>query len=62
MLHELAHHITNKRKDTGHTVKFWHKAFELYDQYGVGIDKAYEREKNYKKYATVAYQKALAKK
>jgi Zn-dependent peptidase ImmA (M78 family) len=62
LLHELAHHITNKRKRCGHNAKFWHLAFELYDRYGVGIEVAHKREKNYKKYATVAYQRILAKK
>ena len=58
LLHELAHHLLNKTKKSrlqGHSIRFWRLAFELYHQYGVDLGYAYQREKNYKKKATVAY-------
>lgn len=61
LLHELAHWIVIKNKTQGHTSAFWDLAFELYKRYDVGLDKAYEREKHYRKQATVAYQRALTK-
>lgn len=64
LLHELAHHLLNKTKKSrlqGHTIRFWRLAFELYHQYGVDLAYAYEREKNYKKKATVAYLELMNK-
>ncbi len=65
LLHELAHHIVGRSKTgrgQGHTMKFWKLAFELYDRYGVDMDYAIGREKNYKAYATVAYEHHIAAK
>lgn len=55
LLHELAHHIMGRNKAHGHSLKFWRIAFELYKRYGVDMDYAYKREKDYRKLATVAY-------
>lgn len=63
LLHELAHHIVNKTKPrVGHTIRFWRLAFELYERYGIDLGVALEREEDYRKKATWAYQEALAKK
>lgn len=59
LLHELAHHVVARSKSgrgQGHTIKFWKLAFELYERYGVDMDYAYKREKNYKRKATQAYE------
>lgn len=58
LLHELAHHILNKGKAgrrAHHSLRFWRLAFKLYQTYGMDMDYAYQREKEYKKGATVAY-------
>lgn len=65
LLHELAHHIvgrTKKGRNSGHSIAFWKLAFELYDKYGVDMDYAFKREKNYKVKATQAYEYHIAKK
>lgn len=63
ILHELAHHMnakSRKHRRQGHTVRFWKKAFTLYEQYG---DMAYAvgREKRYKSYSTVVYERHFKK-
>lgn len=57
LLHELAHWVSYRNTSKGHTVKFWKKAFELYRDYGLDMDKAYKREQSYKKFATVVYER-----
>lgn len=58
LLHELAHHIVGrsiKGRREGHSMRFWKLAFELYDNYGVDMDYAIDREKGYKVKASQAY-------
>jgi hypothetical protein len=56
LLHELAHHICNKRhKREAHSIRFWRLAFELYERYGIDMQYAYEREKDYKQKAQWAF-------
>lgn len=55
LLHELAHWVTNRNKRRSHDRKFWDTAFELYERYGVDMDYAIEREKDYKVGAQLAY-------
>lgn len=65
LLHELAHHIMNKTRKGSkahHSQKFWELAFELYDQYGIDLEYAYDRERHYRVKATTAYNKHLTKK
>lgn len=63
LLHELAHHILNKTRSgrrQGHSIRFWRLAFQLYQRYGVDLDYAFSREKDYKVKATQAYQELMA--
>lgn len=65
LLHELAHHVAARsktRRHHGHTIRFWKLAFEFYDRYGVDMEYAYDREKNYKAKATQAYEYHIAAK
>lgn len=65
LLHELAHHLlnrTSKGRRESHSNRFWKLAFELYDRYGVDLDFAWKRERDYKVKAAVGYQAVLAKK
>lgn len=57
LLHELAHHIAGKSKKRGHDKKFWDLAFELYRTYGVELEYAFKREKDYKVGAVLAYNR-----
>lgn len=63
LLHEIAHHITNKnrKKREHHSIKFWRVAFELYSKYFDDMEYAYKREKDYRKKATQAYDEVRAK-
>ena len=61
LLHELAHWIVVRGKATGHTVRFWKQAFELYERYGIDLEYAHSREKYYRKTATSVYEKAFKK-
>jgi hypothetical protein len=65
LLHELAHHVmgrSRRGRSVGHSIAFWKLAFELYDNYGVDMDYAIKREKNYKVKATEAYEYHIAAK
>ena len=44
LLHELAHHINGRNKRRGHDKRFWQLAFELYQRYGLELDRAYKNE------------------
>lgn len=57
LLHELAHWIVTRSKGMGHNNRFWHKAFELYERYGVDRMYAFDGEKNYRKQAITVFQK-----
>lgn len=61
LLHELAHWLTVKYKNQGHNQKFWETAFDLYERYGVDMDYAYNREKDYKQTAKLVYAKRTSK-
>jgi hypothetical protein len=71
LLHELAHHITQKRQTVkrryayrprnkrvfeAHSIRFWRLAVELYERYDMDMDYAFNREKGYKIKATQAFQ------
>lgn len=57
LLHELGHWTAYRTKSKGHTVHFWKRAFELYQRYGVDMEFAFKREKNYKVHATTVYER-----
>lgn len=57
LLHELAHWVCTRGKSMGHTVVFWKKAFELYKRYGVDMEYAFSREKDYKSTAVSVYER-----
>lgn len=64
LLHELSHHLVGRTpagRRQGHSMKFWKLAFELYENYGVDMDYAFNREKGYKAKATQAYEYHIAK-
>lgn len=71
LLHELAHHINQKtqkqkqryvlhKRNTrvfeGHSIRFWRLAVNLYRDNGIDMEYAFDREKDYKKKATQAFQ------
>lgn len=55
LLHELSHWICGKRKQKGHTVRFWRKLFELLKQYECETEAFRKREFQYKKKAELVY-------
>lgn len=57
LLHELAHWVCTRGKSEGHTVRFWKKAFELYKRYGIDMEYAFSREKDYKQTAVSVYER-----
>lgn len=59
LLHELAHYLCPKA--CGHNMRFWKTAWTLYKEYNIDLAYAFEREKDYKKKAIVAYNKIILK-
>lgn len=57
LLHELAHWTAYRTKSRGHTTYFWKRAFDLFKQFGVDMEKAARRSGSYKRQATIVYNK-----
>ena len=61
LLHELSHWVVVRGKAMGHTSRFWKMAFQLYDRYGMDMEYAFNREKDYKQGAVAVYERYYQK-